>query len=171
MGSTAILSNMTTPPTAEIIELVLPKKDQRQAETKYGKAVMSHGFTILPKLLLEGQAHLKISPTAFNVLLHLIYHWWDVSEAPRPAINTIARRMGKSPRSLFRYFDELEEAGLLQREARFRGEKAQTASAYRLTGLIEKLREIEPGIAKGKKFKGKRVAEAETPAKTPTTAA
>lgn len=161
---------MTTPPTAEIIQLPISAKDKRRAERKYGKPVMSHGFTIVPKLLLEGQAHLKVSPTAFNVLLHLIYHWWDVDEAPRPMIATIARRMGKSPRSLFRYFDELEAAGLVQREARYRGEKAQTASAYQLGGLVEKLKEIEPVIAKGKKFKGKRLAEAEIPAKAAASA-
>ncbi|WP_157063876.1 hypothetical protein [Methylobacterium tarhaniae] len=48
---------------------------------------------------------------------------------------------------------------------RYRGEKAQTASAYQLGRLVDKLKEIEPTIAKGKKFKGKRLAEAETPAK------
>lgn len=166
---------MTTPPTAEIIQLSMPPKDKRRAENKYGKAVMSHGFTILPKLLFEAQAHLQISPTAFNVLLHLVYHWWDANDAPRPAIKTIARRMAKSPRSLFRYFDELEAAGLIQREARYRGEKAQTASAYRLSGLVAKLKEIEPAIAKAKEFKGKRLVEAETavkkPRKAPTSAA
>ena len=163
---------MSTPPlTAKIIQLPVTPKEKRRAEDKYGVAVMNHGFTILPKLLFEAQAHLNISPTAFNVLLHLIYHWWDAGDAPRPAIKTIARRMAKSPRSLFRYFDELEEAGLIQREARFRAEKAQTASAYRLAGLVEKLKEIEPLIAKAKKFKGKRVEAAEAPAKAPTSAA
>ena len=123
---------------------------------------MAHGFTILPNLLLEAQAHLKISPTAFNVLLHLVMHWWDAHEAPHPAIKTIARRMNKSPRSLFRYFDELEDAALIQREARFRGQKAQTTSAYVLTGLSAKLKSVEPEIAKAKKFKGRRLEKAET---------
>ncbi len=90
-------------------------------------------------------------------------HWWDASEAPHPAIKTIARRMAKSPRSLFRYFDELEEAGLIQRVARYRGEKAQTSSAYRLTGLTEKLKGVEPEFTKAKKFKGKRLEKAEAP--------
>lgn len=151
-----------TPPTATVIPLLLKPKDKRLAETKYGKAVMAHGFTILPNLLFEAQAHLNISPTAFNVLLHLVMHWWEAGENPHPAIKTIARRMAKSPRSLFRYFDELEDAGLIQREARYRGHKAQTSSAYVLSGLTAKLKAVEPEIAKAKKFKGKRLEKAET---------
>ena len=153
----------STPPTAEIIELVLSPKDKRRAEAKYGKTVMGHGFTILPNLLLEAQAHLKISPTAFNVLLHLVMHWWEAGEAPHPGIKKVARRMRKSERSLFRYFDELEAAGLIKREARYRGEKAQTSSAYHLSGLVAKLKEVEPEIRKGKKFKAKRLEKAEVP--------
>lgn len=146
----------------QVIALPIAPKDRRRAETKYGKAIMAHGFTLVPNLLFQAQAHLKISPTAFNVLLHLVMHWWDAHEAPHPAIGTIARRMNKSPRSLFRYFDELEGAGLVQREARFKGQKAQTTSAYVLTGLVAKLREIEPAITAAKKFKGKRMEKAET---------
>lgn len=153
--------NTKTSATAEIIELPVPPKEKRRAEAKYGKAVMSHGFTIVPNLLFEAQAHLKISPTAFNVLLHLVMHWWEANEAPHPAIKTISRRMAKSSRSLFRYFDELEAAGLVQRVARYRGEKAQTSSAYVLTGLVDKLKAIEPEIAKAKKFKSKRLEKAE----------
>lgn len=146
----------------QVIALPIARKDKRRAEAKYSKAVMAHGFTVVPNLLLQGQAHLKISPTAFNVLLHLIMHWWDAHEVPHPRIGLIARRMNKSPRSLFRYFDELEKAGLVQREARYKGHKAQTSSAYVLTGLTEKLRQIEPDMTKAKKFKNKRMEMAET---------
>jgi AraC-like DNA-binding protein len=142
----------------------LSAKDKRRAEAKYGKSVMAHGYTLVPNLLLQGQAHLKISPTAFNVVLQLMSHWWDASEAPRPTIKRIAQRMGKSPRSLFRYFDELEEAGLVQREARFKGVKQQTASAYVMTGLVNKLKEIEPEMTRAKKFKNKRLEKAESAA-------
>lgn len=89
-------------------------------------------------------------------------HWWDAHEAPHPAIKTIARRMNKSPRSLFRYFDELEAAGLIRREARYKGQKAQTSSAYILTGLTAKLREVEPQFKAAKQFKSKRMEKAET---------
>jgi hypothetical protein len=154
----------TKNPDAKVVSLPIAPKDKRSAETKYGKAVMAHGFTVVPNLLLQGQAHLKISPTAFNVLLHLVMHWWDAHEAPHPAIGTIARRIGKSPRTLFRYFDELEAAGLVQREARFKGQKAQTTSAYVLTGLAAKLREIEPDFKAAKQFRGKRMEKAETAA-------
>lgn len=165
MNATETPTAKEAAPTAEIIQLPIAQKDGRRAEAKYGKPVMSHGYVVLPKLLFEVQAHLKISPTAFNVLLHLVMHWWDAGEAPYPAIATIARRMSKSPRSLFRYFDELEAAGLVQRVARYKGVKAQTSSYYHLTGLAAKLKTIEPAMRKAKKFKGKRLAEAETPPK------
>lgn len=157
----------STPPPpppipATVIPLPVKAKNQRHAEVKYGKQVMTHGYTVLPNLLFEAQALLKISPTAFNVLLHLVMHWWEADEAPHPMMKTVARRMNKSPRSLFRYFDELEEAGLIRREHRYRGVKAQTSSAYYLDGLRAKLKALEPEIAKAKKFKGKRLEKAET---------
>ena len=145
--------------SATVVSLLSPR-DKRRAEVKYGKAVMGHRFTVVPNLLFKAQAKLKISPTAFNVLLHLVMHWWDVDEAPRPFIKTIARRMGRSPRSLFRYFDELEEAGLIKRKPRYRGQ-VQTASEYELTGLVAKLKSLEPEFTKAEKFKGKRLEQAE----------
>ncbi|CCD97644.1 helix-turn-helix domain-containing protein [Bradyrhizobium sp. STM 3809] len=154
----------TSKTTGEVVALPLPSlsaKDKRRAEAKYGKAVMAHGYTLVPNLMLQGQAHLKISPTAFNVLMQLLLHWWDANEPPHPSIKRIAQRMNKSPRSLFRYFDELEEAGLVEREARYRGKKAQTTSAYKLNGLTAKLKEIEPAMTAAKKFKDKRVEKAE----------
>jgi hypothetical protein len=147
--------------SATVVSLLSPK-DKRRAEVKYGKPVMSHGFTVVPNLLFKAQAKLEISPTAFNVLLHLIMDWWEVDEAPHPFIGKIARRMRRSPRSLFRYFDELEAKGIIQRIARYRGQKAQTASEYVLTGLVAKLKSFEPEFRKAEKFKGKRLEQAET---------
>jgi Mn-dependent DtxR family transcriptional regulator len=40
---------------------------------------------------------------------------------PFPAKDTIARRMGKSPRQVQRYITELEEAGFIKRVERFTG--------------------------------------------------
>jgi predicted transcriptional regulator len=156
------MTTPTAPTTAKVIPLPITPKDTRRAEAKFGKPVMTHGYTVVPNLLFQAQAHLGISPTAFNVLLQLMMHWWDADEAPHPKIETVARRMRRSPRSLFRYFDELEDAGLVKRQHRYRGEKAQTSSAYVLTGLTAKLKAIEPEFTKAKKFKGKRVEKAET---------
>lgn len=151
-----------SPSSAKVIPLPIPPKETKRAEAKFGKPVMTHGYTVVPNLLFQAQAHLGISPTAFNVLLQLTMHWWDADEAPHPKIETVARRMRRSPRALFRYFDELEEAGLIERQHRYRGKKAQTSSAYVLSGLAAKSKAVEPDFTKAKKFKGKRVATAET---------
>jgi DNA-binding IclR family transcriptional regulator len=78
----------------------------------------------------------------------LIQHWWDADNDPFLAKETIARRMGKSPRQIQRYLTELEEAGFVRRIPRFKGHKAQTANAYDLDGLVLKLAEIESAFAK-----------------------
>jgi predicted transcriptional regulator len=96
-------------------------------------------------LLLYLQARLKITPSPFNVLLHLVQHWWDAEKAPHPKIETIARRMGKSEHMVLRYLGGLEKAGLIKREHRYRGKQKQISSAYRRDGLRERLIELEPG--------------------------
>ncbi|MGD0187113.1 MAG: helix-turn-helix domain-containing protein [Roseiarcus sp.] len=142
----------------------LSPTEKRKAEDKFGKQVLTHGFTQLPNLLLHAQAKLKITPTQFNVLIHLIEHWWDADKAPFPKIETIARRMGKSERMVLRYLDGLEEAGLIKRVHRFRGKQKQVSSFYKLDGLRVRLIEIEPEIRRAKEHKDRRMKKAESAA-------
>ncbi|KAF2991282.1 helix-turn-helix domain-containing protein [Methylocystis sp. MJC1] len=162
---------MTTAPkpTASVVKMPTPpsskEKEKRKLEDRFSRQVVgSYGFTQLPNLLLYAQARLKISPTQFNVLLHLVQHWWDADKAPHPKIETIARRMGKSERMVLRYLDGLEKAGLIKREHRYRGKQKQISSAYRLDGLRERLIELEPEFRKAKEFRDKRQKAAETAA-------
>jgi DNA-binding transcriptional ArsR family regulator len=114
-------------------------------------------------LLLRAQGRLGISPVQFNVLVHLVEHWWDADKDPYPAKDTIARRMGKSPRQIQRYLTELEEAGLVKRIERFLGHKAQTANGYSLDGLVAKLTAIEPEFRKAIEQRKLRQKKVETP--------
>nr|WP_192959825.1 helix-turn-helix domain-containing protein [Sinorhizobium meliloti] len=84
----------------------------------------------------------------FNVLVQLIFHWWDADRDPHPAKDTIARRMGLSSRQVQRYLTNLEEAKLIKRIERFSGKKAQIANAYDLSPLVRKLGAIEPEFRK-----------------------
>jgi DNA-binding Lrp family transcriptional regulator len=97
------------------------------------------------------------------VLVHLVEHWWDADKDPYPAKDTIARRMGKSPRQIQRYLTELEEAGLVKRIERFLGHKAQTANGYSLDGLVAKLTAIEPEFRKAIEQRKLRQKKVETP--------
>ena len=126
---------------AAIIPRPIAKNDRRCAEHKYSAAVMKHGYTMLPNLLLRAQGRLEIIHAQFNVLVQLIGHWWEADSNPHPAKETIARRMGKSPRQIQRYLTELEEASSIRRNYRFPGQKAQTSNAYALDGLVTKLKQ------------------------------
>lgn len=146
-----------------VILLPVAKKQKRRAEDKWTGPVMKFGYTMLPNLLVRAQGKLKISPAQFNVLVQVIEHWWEADKNPYPAKDTIARRMGKSPRQVQRYLTELETAGLIKRIARYSGKNAQINNAYSFDGLIQKLQAIEPEFTKAsdqKKIKAKKLESA-----------
>ena len=136
------------PPSGTVIKLPVSKKERRRAEDKFGVPVMKHGYTMLPNLLLQAQGRLGIGHAQFNVLVQLVQHWWDADKNPRPAKDTIARRMGLSSRQVQRYLTDLENTGLIKRVERFSGRKAQIANEYDLGGLVAKLGAIEPEFRK-----------------------
>ena len=70
--------------------------------------------------------------------------------------------MGKSPRQVQRYITELEEAGLIKRVERFNGKKSQVNNGYLFTGLIKKLKELEPEFSKEVELKKLRKKKLET---------
>lgn len=155
------MTNATTPTSAPIIPF--PKKTGKRAEDKWSPQVLKLGYTALPNLLLRAQAKLKISPPQFNVLAQLCEHWWEADKYPYPAKDTIARRMGKSPRQVQRYITELEDAGLITRVERFNGKKTQVNNGYLFDGLIRKLKELKPEFTKEveqKKLRKKRLETA-----------
>lgn len=157
---------MTTDETkssgAKVIPLPVAKREKRRAEDKFGPAVMKHGYTMLPNLLMQAQGALKISPPQFNVLIQLIQHWWDADKDPHPAKDTIARRMGLSGRQVQRYLTELEDGGFIKRIERFSGRKAQTSNGYSLDGLVAKLEKIEPDFRKVAELRKQRQKKVET---------
>ncbi len=159
------MTKTPTPPPASAIVIPLPhkKKTGKRAEDKWSPQVLKFGYTALPNLLLRAQAKLKISPPQFNVLAQLCEHWWDADKYPFPAKETIARRMGKSPRQVQRYITELEDAGLIKRIERFSGKKSQINNGYSFAGLIQKLKALEPEFTKAaeqKKLKSKKLEAA-----------
>ncbi|WP_271620536.1 helix-turn-helix domain-containing protein [Bradyrhizobium sp. CCBAU 51745] len=102
----------------------------------------------MPNLLLRAQAKLKLSPLQFNITAQLLMHWWDADDYPFLAKETIATRIGKSPRQVQRVLTQLEKKGYLKRVARYLGKKLQTSNAFSLDGLVKKLKSIEPEFTK-----------------------
>lgn len=158
------MTNSSSQPSATVIPLPSKKNTGKRAEDKWSPQVLKFGYTALPNLLLRAQAKLGISPTRFNVLAQLAEHWWDADKYPYPAKDTIARRMGKSPRQVQRYITELEKAGLIKRIERFSGRKSQINNGYAFDGLIKKLKAIEPEFTKAANLKKQKVKKLETAA-------
>lgn len=153
----------TSPTSATIIKLPLPKKAKQLVQDKWSPQVMKLGFTPLPNLLLRAQGKLKLSPVMLNVLVQLAEHWWEADKDPYPAKDRIAGRMGKSPRQVQRYITKLEKAGFVKRIERFSGRK-QTSNGYSLAGLVAKLKLLEPEFTKAKEMKKLKAKKLETAA-------
>ncbi|MHC2283845.1 hypothetical protein ACVME8_010515 [Bradyrhizobium diazoefficiens] len=141
-------TNTGTPPNNVVALPLQPKKKKMRAEDKWSPKVMKLGYTPLPNLLLRAQAKLKLSPLQFNITAQLLMHWWDADDYPFLAKETIATRIGKSPRQVQRVLTQLEKKGYLKRVARYLGKKQQTSNAFSLDGLVTKLKSIEPEFTK-----------------------
>lgn len=128
---------------AEIVTLH-PGKATQASERKWGKPVMKLGFSIIPSLLLRAQQRLGLSPTHLAVLLQLADYWWDEARKPYPSKKALSERLGIGPRQLQRYIAELEAAGLVTRIEHRAAHKGKLSNAYDLSGLVERLKALEP---------------------------
>lgn len=134
---------IATQSTATVVP-IHPKERLQSSEKKWGKAVMDLGFSILPSLIFRAQARLGLSPVQLVVLLHLADYWWQKERLPHPSKSTLAERLQMSPRQVQRYITELENAKFIKRIERFAGHKGQQSNGYDLTGLVERLKKLEP---------------------------
>lgn len=127
------------------------KPDTRKAsEKKFGKPVMDVGFCITPSLLMKAQARIGLNSVQFNIVMQLLDQWWAAERLPWPSKATIAERMGMSPRQIQRHIAEMEGAGLIRRIGRTSPGKGKTSNEYDLSGLVKKMKELEPEFTKAK---------------------
>lgn len=136
----------------KIVEL-FPEKEKRESEKKWGRAVMSHGYCIFPSILLQAQSRLGVNAQEMVVLLQLAEHWWKASSKVFPAKETIAQRVGLSGKQVQRHIRRLEELKLVARKERYGSGGNRTTNEYDLTGLVTRLRAIEPDVAEAKRLK------------------
>lgn len=141
-----------TPTSAKVIP-INSKALQRESTMKWGAAVMKLGYSIIPSALLQAQARLLISPQQMVVLLQLIEHWWRAESKVYPSKEKIAQRVGLSARQVQRHIVVLEQKKLVKRIYRTAKGKGKITNEYDLSGLVKKLKEIEPDMAKAKKLK------------------
>jgi hypothetical protein len=127
------------------------KPDTRKAsEKKFGKPVMDVGYCITPSLLMKAQARIGLNPVQFNIVMQLLDQWWSAERRPWPAKATLAERMGMSDRQIQRQIAEMEGVGLIKRIPRTSPGKGKTSNEYDLSGLVKKLKELEPEFTKAK---------------------
>ncbi|MCH7794279.1 MAG: helix-turn-helix domain-containing protein [Proteobacteria bacterium] len=138
------MSDRDNPESAKVVPLRQPLKATKASERKWGKPVMGLGFCIVPSLLLRAQQRLKLNPTELAVLMHLADYWWDGDRKPYPSKKTLGERLGLSPRQVQRYIAGLEAAGLVKRVERTAWHRGKLSNEYDLTGLVKRLKELEP---------------------------
>jgi hypothetical protein len=108
-------------------------------EEKWGRPVISAGFTVIPTVLLRSQQRLKLDPLDINLLMHLLSYWWQKDVLPHPGKNTLARAMNVDPKTVQRRIKALEKRGYIKRVARRTDELTSQTNLYDLSGLIGKL--------------------------------
>jgi predicted ArsR family transcriptional regulator len=86
------------------------------------------------------------------VLLHLVEHWWTAQGDVYPSKQVIAQRVGLSTKQVQRHVARLEQAKLVRRIDRYKGNGGRTSNSYDLAGLVAKLKVIETDAARAKKF-------------------
>ena len=105
---------------------------------------MKLGFSIIPSLLLRAQRRLGLNPTQLAVLLQLSDYWWDEGRNPYPSKDSLSQRLGIGPRQIQRHIAALEKAGLVKRIERRAAHRGKLNNAYDLSGLVARLKKLEP---------------------------
>ena len=140
--------NPATDTSPANVVVLHPLKATRASERKWSKPVMDLGFCIVPSLLLRAQSRLRLNPTQLALLMHLTDYWWDVNRKPYPSKKTLGERLGLSARQVQRYVAELETMGLVKRIERKAAHRGKLSNEYDLSGLVQRLQQLEPEFRK-----------------------
>lgn len=138
---------------AEKVVPLFAESDKKESEKKWGKAVMALGYCIFPSILLQTQGRLGLSAQEMIILLQLAEHWWRADSPVFPSKETIAERVGLSAKQVQRHIKALEDRGLVKRNPRYKPGRGQLSNQYDLSGLVEKLKTLEPEITRARKLK------------------
>lgn len=158
-----------TDPT--VVRFPAGEATDKAAETKWGKPVIRYGFTIAPSLLMQAQRRLGLSPLQFNIILHLMDFWWEAGRKPFPSKKEIAERMDIHPRTVQKNIKAMQDQGLVKRIPRITAAGDPGTNFYDLSGLVNRLKTLEPEFRKAKenrqeirravaKPKGRRIVKA-----------
>lgn len=139
--------------TASNVVQLKPGVATRESEKKFGQAVMSHGWYIVPAMLLRAQARLNVNSTQMIVLLQLLDFWWRKDSSAHPSMKTIAERIDLTTKQVQRTVDALVQKGLITKINRRLPGRGKTSNQYKFDGLLKKLQGIEVDFEKARKAK------------------
>ncbi len=100
----------------------------------WGEECWAEGFVAVPNRLLTHAGAIGLDAVGLALVVHLL-SFARPGSSPWPAIKTLASRLGLSERHLRRQVVSLEEAGLVQRQARL-----GSSSAFDFGGLVQRLK-------------------------------
>lgn len=157
----------------EVINMTAKEKPKSSAaatdkilEAKWGKTLISAGFTALPDVIFQYQKALKLKPLDVLILLHLASYWWKPNENPWPAKGTIAESIDVDPRTVQRSIKKMEDLGYVKRIARIARAGDNLTNEYDLRGLVKAANKF--AVEKNER-KAKRAAEDKSRRTTPAT--
>ena len=156
--TTASLFTVVPPPAGSSPGVPVPPAPPKpagesQSSQKWGKEVMSHGQLILPSLLLRAQARLCVTLPEMVILLQIAEHWWRADSQVFPSMRSIAERVDLTPKQIQRHINALVEKGLISKKQRRLPGRGKASNEYDLSGLVRKLKEIEPDFARAREVK------------------
>ncbi|CAD7721795.1 hypothetical protein LMG31884_33600 [Xanthomonas hydrangeae] len=107
-----------------------------------------------------------------NICIQLLDYWFEPGRKPYPTKKQLAQRIGCSEKTIQNNIRELEQAGLVRREARRTAAGDWNSNIYDLAGLVAKVQALEPEFAEEKRLTAARKAKLVKPgglhAKPPT---
>lgn len=131
----------------------------------WGNSVADHGYVGVPHVMLAMQSRMGLNPTQALVLLQLLDYWRQPGRPPFPSVRMLATRVGLKERQLRRVLKELESGGFIARNRRTLLRGGQTSNSFDMSGLVAKVKALEPEYRKAIKEARERKQESETPAK------
>jgi len=126
----------------------IPKNKKSSTEKIFGAAVMGHGYTGVPNIMVRAQARLGLNAAQFNILIQLLSYYMDPGRPPYPTKRQLKQRTGLSDATLKKHMKALEQAGFIKREQQVTRAGDFGANIYHLDGLIGKLRNLVPDFDK-----------------------
>lgn len=148
---------------AEAVEFSKPARKLSSTEKIWGKAVYGHGYVAIPSVLIRGQRRLGLNPMQLNICIQLLGYWYDLAIKPFPSKRELAQLIGCTEKTIQNNIRDLEKAKLVQRHQRKAAAGDWNSNSYDLSGLVAKVKQLEPEFAQEKQQRSARRAQLQKP--------